>query len=109
MLKATAESLIKQAKEQFEGQQKLSSQELEAKQKSIDATIAPLREQLAKQEELVKALGEKREGDAKTLGEQLRQIAMLQQQASSAAHHRARSTSPPLDGAEAAEPTPALS
>ena len=85
VLKATAESLIKQAKEQFEGQQKLSSQELEAKQKSIDATIAPLREQLAKQEELVKALGEKREGDAKTLGEQLRQIAMLQQQASSAA------------------------
>ena len=69
VLKATAETLIKQAKEQFEGQQKLSSQELEARQKSIDATIAPLREQLAKQEELVTALGEKREGDAKTLGE----------------------------------------
>ena len=85
VLKSTAETLLKQAKEQFEGQKQLSSQELEARQKAIDATIAPLREQLAKQEELVKQLGEKREGDAKSLGEQLRQIAELQQKASSAA------------------------
>ncbi|MEI7877818.1 MAG: DNA recombination protein RmuC [Planctomycetota bacterium] len=85
VLKSAADSLVKQAKEQFEGQQKLSAQELEARHKSIDATLLPLREQLVKQEELVKALGEKREGDAKTLGEQLRQIAELQQKASSAA------------------------
>ncbi|RLS87542.1 MAG: DNA recombination protein RmuC [Planctomycetota bacterium] len=85
VLKSAAETLVKQAKEQFEGQQKLSAQELEARHKSIDATLLPLREQLVKQEELVKALGEKREGDAKTLGEQLRQIAELQQKASSAA------------------------
>jgi DNA recombination protein RmuC len=85
VLKATAESLVKQAREQFEGQQKLGQQELEARQRAIDATLAPLRDQLAKQEELVKALGEKREGDAKTLGEQLRQIAELQQKASNAA------------------------
>jgi DNA recombination protein RmuC len=85
VLKSTAETLLRQAKEQFEGQKQLSSQELEARQKAIDATIAPLREQLAKQEELVKQLGEKREGDAKSLGEQLKQIAELQQKASSAA------------------------
>ncbi len=85
VLKSTAETLLKQAKDQFEGQKQLSSQELEARQKAIDATIAPLKEQLAKQEELVKQLGEKREGDAKSLAEQLRQIAELQQKASSAA------------------------
>jgi DNA recombination protein RmuC len=85
VLKSTAEVMLKQAKEQFEGQQKLSQQELEARQKAIDATLLPLREQLAKQEELVKQLGEKREGDAKSLGEQLKQIADLQQKASAAA------------------------
>ncbi|MCE2884360.1 MAG: DNA recombination protein RmuC, partial [Planctomycetaceae bacterium] len=85
VLRATAENLLRQAKEQFEGHKQLSQQELEARQKAIDATIAPLKDQLARQEELVKQLGEKREGDAKTLGEQLRQIAELQQKASSAA------------------------
>ena len=85
VLKSASESLIKNAKEQFEGQQKLGQQELEARQKAIDATLAPLREQIAKQEELVKQLGEKREGDARTLGEQLKQIADLQQKASAAA------------------------
>ena len=85
VLKATAETLMKQAQEQFEGQRKLGQQELDARQKAIDATLAPLRDQLATQEELVKSLGEKREGDAKALGEQLRQIAELQQKASTAA------------------------
>jgi DNA recombination protein RmuC len=85
VLKQTAEQLLRQAKEQFEGHQKLSQQELEARQKAIDATLAPLKEQLAKNEQLVKELGEKREGDAKALGEQLKQIAELQHKASSAA------------------------
>jgi DNA recombination protein RmuC len=85
VLKSASDSLIRQAKEQFEGQQKLGQQELEARQKAIDATLAPLRDQIAKQEELVKQLSEKREGDAKTLGEQLKQIADLQQKASAAA------------------------
>ncbi len=85
LLKATGESLVKQAKEQFEGQSKLSAQELESRQKSITATLDPLREQLVKQEELMKSLGEKREGDTRTLAEQLRQIAELQQRASTAA------------------------
>ena len=86
VLKSTAETLLKQAKEQFEGQKQLSSQELEARQKAIDATIAPLKEQLAKQEALVMQLNEKREGDAKTFSESFRQISELQQKAWSAAH-----------------------
>lgn len=84
--KAAADYLLQQAQEQFKGQQQLSQAELEARQKAIDATLAPLKEQLVKQEELVKALGEKREGDAKTLSEQLRNIAELQQRAATAAH-----------------------
>jgi DNA recombination protein RmuC len=85
VLKQTAEQLLRQAKEQYESHHKLSQQELEARQKAIDATLAPLKEQLAKSEQLVKELGEKREGDVKALGEQLKQIAELQHKASSAA------------------------
>jgi len=85
VLRSASEEMLKQAKEQFAGHHKLSQQELEAKQKAIDATLAPLKDQLAKQEELVKQLSEKREGDAKSLGEQLKQIADLQQRASAAA------------------------
>jgi DNA recombination protein RmuC len=85
VLKLTAESLLKQAKDQFEGQHKLSQQDLEARQKAIDTALVPLREQLEKNEKLTKDLGEKREGDVKMLGEQLKQIADLQQKASSAA------------------------
>ncbi|MFM8784132.1 MAG: hypothetical protein ACKOFI_03045, partial [Phycisphaerales bacterium] len=85
VLKAAAETMMKQAKAQFEGQHKLSQQDLEARQKAIDAALVPLKEQLAKNEQLVKDLAEKREGDAKALGEQLKQIAELQQKASTAA------------------------
>jgi DNA recombination protein RmuC len=85
VLKLTAESLLKQAKDQFEGQHKLSQQDLEARQKAIDTALVPLREQLEKNEKLTKDLGEKREGDVKMLGEQLKQIADLQQKASAAA------------------------
>ena len=85
VLQASAEQLLKQAKDQFEGQKKLTEQDLAARQQAIDATLKPLQEQLAKQEALVKALGEKREGDAQALTEQLRTISLLQQQATSAA------------------------
>jgi DNA recombination protein RmuC len=85
VLQASAEQLLKQAKDQFEGQKKLTEQDLAARQQAIDATLKPLQEQLAKQEALVKALGEKREGDAQALTEQLRQISLLQQQATTAA------------------------
>ncbi len=85
VLRQATEQFLRQAKEQFEGQRSLGRQELEARQQAIDATLAPLREQLVKNEQLVKELGEKREGDTKALGEQLRQISELQQRASSAA------------------------
>ncbi len=85
VLKVAAEDLIKRAKDQFDGHSRLTQEQLDARQKAMDATLTPLREQLVKQEELVKQLGEKREGDAKTLGEQLKQIAELQLKASSAA------------------------
>lgn len=85
LLKQSAQALFQQAKEHFESQHKLSQQDLEARQKAIDATLAPFKEQLAKNEQLVRDLGEKREGDAKTLGEQLKQISELQQRASAAA------------------------
>jgi DNA recombination protein RmuC len=86
VLKSTAESLLQQAREQFEGHSKLSRLELEARQNAVEALVAPLKEQLVKQEKLVLALGEKREGDSKALAEQLKQIADLQLQASQAAH-----------------------
>ena len=85
VLRQAAEQLLRQAKDQFDGQRTLSQAELEARQKAIDATLTPLKEQLARNEQLVKELGERREGDAKALGEQLRQVAELQQRASSAA------------------------
>ena len=60
VLRTTAESLLKQAKEQFEGHKQLSQQELEARQKAVESLVAPLKEQLEKQEKLVQSLGEKR-------------------------------------------------
>ncbi|MCX5688892.1 MAG: DNA recombination protein RmuC [Planctomycetota bacterium] len=86
VLKATSETFLRQAKEQFEGHAALSAKDLAAKQTAIDDTLKPLRDQIAKQEALVRELSEKREGDSKSLGEQLKQIADLQQKASTAAH-----------------------
>jgi len=85
LLKETAAELLRQAKEQFDGHRTLSQQELDARQQAINATLEPLREQLVRNEQLVKELGEKREGDASKLGEQLKMIADLQMQASGAA------------------------
>lgn len=85
VLKSTATELLKQAKTQFDGQHQLSQADLEARQKAIDATLLPLKEQLTANAQLVKDLTEKREGDSKALGEQLKQIADLQQRASAAA------------------------
>ena len=86
LLQATGESLMKQAKEQFEGQRTLSAQELDARAKAMDAALMPLREQLVKQEELVRSLDVKREGDSKELGARLLQISDLQLKASDAAN-----------------------
>jgi len=85
VLKSAGEQLIAQARRQFDDQRKLTEQEIAEKQKQIDATFLPFREQLVKQETLLKELNEKRAGDAKALGEQLKVIADLQGKASSAA------------------------
>ncbi|MEY3230490.1 MAG: hypothetical protein RL689_579, partial [Planctomycetota bacterium] len=85
VLKATSETFLRQAKEQFDGHAALSAKDLASKQQAIDETLKPLRDQIAKQEALVRELSEKREGDSKSLGEQLKQIADLQQKASTAA------------------------
>lgn len=85
VLKATQATFMVGAKEQFENHSKLSQQALEARQKAIDATLAPFKEQMVKQETLMKAIDEKRAIDATTLTEQFKQIAGLQQKASDAA------------------------
>ncbi|NBX25830.1 MAG: DNA recombination protein RmuC [Planctomycetes bacterium] len=85
VLKVASQQLADQAKRQFEDQRKLADQEIAEKQRQIDATVAPLREQLAKNEKLLNDMNAKREGDAKVLGEQLRRIADLQTSASAAA------------------------
>ena len=85
LLKATTDTFMAQAREQFENQSKLSQQDLESRQKAFDATLTPFKEQLVKQETLMKSLDEKRAIDATTLTEQFKQIALLQREASSAA------------------------
>lgn len=85
VLRETAKSVLDQAKRQFDGQKELSQQELDARKAAIDEMVKPLREQLERNEKMVKEFAEKREGDARALGEQLKQIADLQQQASNAA------------------------
>jgi DNA recombination protein RmuC len=86
VLNSAAATLLKQAREQFDSHKQLSQQDLEARQQAIDATLAPLRDQIQRSEQLLREMNEKREGDSKTLGEQLKQIADLQQKASTAAH-----------------------
>ncbi len=85
LLKATTDTFMAQAREQFENQSKLSQQDLESRQKAFDATLTPFKEQLVKQETLMKSLDEKRAIDATTLTEQFKQIAVLQREASGAA------------------------
>ncbi len=85
LLKSTSQQLLTFAKTQFDGQHQLSQADLEARQKAIDATLLPLKEQLTANAQLVRDLAERREGDSKALSEQLKQIADLQQRASAAA------------------------
>ncbi|MSR29697.1 MAG: DNA recombination protein RmuC [Phycisphaerales bacterium] len=85
VLRVTTGEFLKHAAEQFAGQSQLSEQAMEARQKAMNEAIKPLSEHLAKSEQLVKELSEKREGDAKQLSEQLKTIAELQMKASSAA------------------------
>jgi len=85
VLKSATESLLKRASEQLGSQTQLSQKDLEARQQAIDAMLAPLRAQIESNEKLLHDLNAKREGDARTLGDQLKTIADLQQKASTAA------------------------
>jgi hypothetical protein len=85
VLRQNAQVFMETAREQLVAQSKLSSQELEARQKAIDLSIKPLAEQLQKQERLVLELNLKREGDSKTLSAQVQSLIELQNQARDAA------------------------
>ena len=85
VMRQLSEDMLGRAKQQFEGQRQLGDQSLEERKRAIEELLKPLRDELSKQERLVKELSEKREGDAKSLESKLIQIADLQQKASSAA------------------------
>lgn len=56
VLKATTETFMAQAKQQFESQSQLSQQDLESRQKAFDATLTPFKDQIVKQEKLINDL-----------------------------------------------------
>jgi DNA recombination protein RmuC len=85
VLKQNAQTFLEAAKEQLFSQNRLSQQDLEARQKAIDLSLKPLQEQLSKQEQLVNELNLKREGDSKALSEQVKSLLQLQGQARDAA------------------------
>ena len=89
LLKATTETFMAQAKQQFESQSQLSQQDLESRQKAFDATLTPFKDQIVKQEKLINELDLKRGSDATAFTEQFRQIADLQKTASDSAQRLA--------------------
>ncbi|MCY3805216.1 MAG: DNA recombination protein RmuC [bacterium] len=62
VLSANSEAFLKQAKEQFASQSKLSESDLEKRQQAIDALVKPVRENLEKFERRVNEIEEKRQG-----------------------------------------------
>ncbi len=85
VLKQNAESFFAQAREQLQSQHKLSKEDLESRQKAIADSVKPLKEQLEKQEALVKSLSEKQAGDSTRMAEQVKQLVEIQGQARDAA------------------------
>ena len=85
VLKATTETFMAQAKQQFESQSQLSQQDLESRQKAFDATLTPFKDQMVKQEKLINDLDQKRATDSAAFKEQFHQIADLQIAASGSA------------------------
>ena len=80
VLKDSTESLLRQAKEQFDTQRQLSAAELEQRREAIDNLVAPIRESLEKLGEHASAIEQKRVGAYERL---TTQIASLQQVAGS--------------------------
>ncbi len=80
VLKENSEALLKQAKEQFDGQQQLSAADLEKRKEAIDAMVAPIRESLEKLGEHAADIEKRRVGAYEGLTSQ---VASLQKVASS--------------------------
>ncbi len=80
VLKESTETLLKQAKEQFDSQRQLSAAELEKRKDAIDSMVAPIRENLARLGEHAEHIEEKRVGAYERL---TNQVASLQKVAGS--------------------------
>ena len=80
VLKESTETLLKQAKEQFDSQRQLSATELEKRKEAIDTMVAPIRESLEKLGEHAEDIEKKRVGAYERL---TTQIASLQRVAGS--------------------------
>ena len=80
VLKDSTESLLKQAKAQFESQRQLGAADLEQRREAIDNLVAPIRDSLEKLGEHASEIEEKRVGAYERL---TTQIASLQQVAGS--------------------------
>lgn len=80
VLKDSTESLLRQAKEQFDTQRQLGAAELEQRREAIDSLVAPIRESLEKLGEHASAIEQTRVGAYERL---TTQIASLQQVAGS--------------------------
>ena len=74
VVKASGDTFLKQAKEQFENQRKLSDTDLEKRQQAIDQLVKPVRENLEKFEKRVGEIEEKREGAYEGLRSQIGQL-----------------------------------
>ena len=72
--KANSEAFLKQAKEQFEYQQKLSDADLEKRQKAIDQLVKPVKENLEKFEKQVVEMEKDRKGAYDVLRNQVGQL-----------------------------------
>ncbi len=80
VLRDSTESLLRQAKEQFDNQRQLSTAELEQRKEAIDNLVGPIRESLEKLGEHANAIEQKRAGAYERLTSQ---IASLQKVAGS--------------------------
>ncbi len=74
VLKENSESLLKQAKEQFDNQSQLSASELEKRQKAIDNLVKPIDEKLRTLNEHTGRIEAKREGAYEGLQEQVKAL-----------------------------------
>lgn len=80
VLKESTETLLKQAKEQFNSQRQLSAAELEKRKEAIDTVVAPIRESLERLGEHAEDIEKKRVGAYERL---TTQVASLQKVAGS--------------------------